>query len=174
MIFTIVNNTSNTVGPYGISGVTIPANETYVVNPPVAGFTDDANLFSDAMAGNVSIEINGNIMPFSSIAHSFQTLQLYANITGNTTKTVKSSAGILRGIIVGNNTTGGIVTIYDNTAGSGTIMVQLQIATPSGGLLSTSGLPGPLFLNTLDIEFLNGLTVVTSGSNSNNITILYQ
>lgn len=98
----------------------------------------------------------------------------YTNITGNATVTVKSGPGILRAICIGNNTTGGDAIIYDNTAGSGTRIMTLQLGTPSGGLLSTSGYPSPMQLGPFDVRFNVGLTVVTSGSTSNNITIFYR
>lgn len=96
----------------------------------------------------------------------------YRNITGNTTVTVKSGNGVIRGITINDNTTGGSIIVYDNTAASGTRIATFQIATPSGGLLSTSGQPSPTYV-TMAAEFTTGLTIVTSGSSSNNITIYY-
>lgn len=98
----------------------------------------------------------------------------YQNLTGNATTTVKSKAGLLRAISINNNTTGGTVTLYDNTAGSGMKIMTLQIGSPSGGLLSSSGLPGPINLTGLDIRFNTGLTVVTAGGAANNVTIYYR
>lgn len=96
----------------------------------------------------------------------------YRNITGNSTVVVKSGNGVIRGISINNNNTGGDIIIYDNTAGSGTKIAAIQIATPSGGLLSTSGQQSPTYL-TMTAEFSVGLTVVTSGSSSNDITVYY-
>lgn len=96
----------------------------------------------------------------------------YRNITGNTTVTVKSGGGVIRGISINDNTTGGIVTVYDNTAGSGTKIATFQVATPSGGLLSSSGQPSAVYI-TMTAEFTTGLTIVTSGSSSNNVTAYY-
>lgn len=96
----------------------------------------------------------------------------YRNITGNSTVTVKSGGGVVRGISINDNTTGGTITIYDNTAASGTKIGTMQIGTPSGGLLSTSGQPGPNYV-TMTAEFTTGLTIVTTGSASNDITVYY-
>ncbi len=96
----------------------------------------------------------------------------YLNITGNDTEVVKSGSGVLRGISINNNNTGGEITIYDNTAASGTKIATIKVATPSGGLLSSSGLQGANFLS-FTAEFTTGLTVVTSGSSDNDITVLY-
>jgi hypothetical protein len=92
---------------------------------------------------------NGNSQParmnqFADLSTNFR--NSYRNITGNSTVTVKSSGGTLHGIMVNNNSTGGTITIYDNTAGSGTVIAVLQVGTPSGGLLSSSGTPTSAFL----------------------------
>lgn len=98
----------------------------------------------------------------------------YQNVAGNATTVIKSGAGLLRAISINNNTTGGTVTVYDNTAASGMKIMTMQIGSPSGGLLSSSGLPGPINLTGLDIRFNTGLTIVTAGSANNNITAYYR
>lgn len=98
----------------------------------------------------------------------------YRNITGNTTVTVKNSPGVLMGILINDNATNGLITIYDNTAGSGTKIGSINTGSPSGGLLSTTGRPGPIGMTALNFRFSTGLTVVTSGSNSNDITVVYR
>lgn len=100
--------------------------------------------------------------------------QSFSRQTSNGTTTVKSGTGMLHGIIIGNNGSGGQITIYDNTAGSGTVIMDLDVGTPSGGLLSSSGQPSPVFLGPLSIRFTTGLTVVRAGSTSNDVTILYR
>lgn len=96
----------------------------------------------------------------------------YNNIIGNTTVTVKSGNGVIRGLSINNNNTGGDIVVYDNTAGSGTKIASIQVATPSGGLLSSTGLQSAVYI-TMAAEFTTGLTVVTTGSTSNNITVYY-
>lgn len=96
----------------------------------------------------------------------------YTNIAGNATTVVKNSNGVVRGISINNNNTGGTITVYDNTAGNGTKIATIEIATPSGGLLSSTGQQSPVYV-TLTAEFTTGLTVVTSGSNNNNVTVFY-
>lgn len=98
----------------------------------------------------------------------------YANITGNATTNVKAGPGALMGILINDNTTGGVVTVYDSNSGSGTKIGTIQIGSPSGGLLSSSGQPGPAGWTALNMKFGTGLTVVTSGSSGNNITIIYR
>lgn len=96
----------------------------------------------------------------------------FLNMTGNGTTVVKSGNGVIRGFSINDNTTGGTITLYDNTAASGTKIGTFQIATPSGGLLSSSGQPSPVYI-TLTAEFTTGLTAVRSGSNNNDITVYY-
>ncbi len=96
----------------------------------------------------------------------------FRNLTGNGTTTVKSGNGVIRGISFNNGNTGGDVTIYDNTAASGTKIATFQIGTPSGGLLSSTGLHSPSYI-AMTAEFTTGLTVVTAGSSNNDITIYY-
>lgn len=136
-------------------------------NPVKVGsiFNSTNPTFTNGQRADVQSNRNGHV------ATQFRTT--FSRTTGNATTTAKSGAGVLHGVIVGANWTQGIGTIYDNTAGSGTIIMQLDFGSPAGGLLSTTGLPGPVFLGPLGIEFTTGLTVVTTGSTSNDITLVF-
>lgn len=79
----------------------------------------------------------------------------FKQIAGAATTVVKSGAGTLRRLVF-NNTTAGTVTIYDNTAASGTV---IAIITPVA-----SGQP---FTLDYDLEFGTGLTIVTSAAGMN-------
>lgn len=89
----------------------------------------------------------------------------FINLTGNATTTVKSGSGKLQSIVINDNNTGGTVGIYDNTAGSGTLIGTIAIAP----VLSGQG-PTSLFYG---LKFSTGLTLVTSGSSNNDITVVY-
>jgi hypothetical protein len=95
-------------------------------------------------------------------------------IIGNGTTVIKTGSGILHGFVINNNATGGVLYLYDNTAGSGTIAATGNAGTPSGGVLSGSGNPGAQFVGDLDIAFTNGITAVTSGSTVNSFTVIYR
>ncbi len=82
----------------------------------------------------------------------------YSNITSATTTTVKSGAGFLHAITV-NTTAAGAITVYDNTAGSGT-----KVAT----LKSSVGEQTFIF----DVTFGTGLTIVTAAASD--ITVSYR
>lgn len=73
------------------------------------------------------------------------------NISTGTTTTVKSGAGVLHSITI-NTTAAATITIYDNTAGSGTKI----------GTIAASPAIGSTFL--YDCAFATGLTIVTAGA----------
>jgi hypothetical protein len=91
----------------------------------------------------------------------------FLNIAGNATTTVKSGAGTLSCVTINNPGSGGTCTIYDNTAGSGTIIMTLTISSGGVNPVSTA-------LSNLGCEFATGLTVVTAGSAANNFTFFYR
>ena len=140
---TIVNNTAGSVGPY--NGQTITTGNSLVVTSQLSSFATDTNLISDILLGNSFLSI-GSISSFSPLdsISIFQDLAAapiswtYSNLTGNSTTTVKSGLGILHGIMMNNNSTQGVVKVYDNTAGSGTLISTIQCGSPSGGLLSST------------------------------------
>jgi hypothetical protein len=80
----------------------------------------------------------------------------YTNITTATTTTVKSGSGYLNALIVNKGVTSATITLYDNTAGSGTLIGTI---TFGGSLLSDP--PNEVPYN---INFITGLTIVTSGA----------
>lgn len=80
----------------------------------------------------------------------------YKNITSATTATVKSGPGILRALVVNTPAASATITVYDNTAGSGT-----KIATIT--LPATLLAQGPISA-VYDVAFTVGLTIVTTGT----------
>lgn len=82
----------------------------------------------------------------------------YTNITSATTTTVKSGKGVLRSINI-NTTAAGAITVYDNTAASGT-----KIATfPSSAVVGT---------RDFGCRFGTGLTIVTAAASD--ITVIWE
>lgn len=82
----------------------------------------------------------------------------YTYISTATTTTVKSGAGFLHTITVNGGTAGTII-IYDNTAGSGTVIASFD---------STNALNTYQF----NVTFGTGLTIVTSAATK--ITVSYR
>lgn len=83
----------------------------------------------------------------------------YTNISAGATTVVKSGAGVLHSITV-NTTAAGAITVYDNTAASGT-----KIAT-----IAASPVIGSTFI--YDVSFGTGLTIVTAAASD--ITVSYK
>lgn len=79
-------------------------------------------------------------------------------ISTATTTVVKSAAGILGSITV-SETAAGAITVYDNTAASGTVIAVLKASV------------GEQTFN-FDVAFTTGLTVVTAGASK--LTVTYQ
>lgn len=85
----------------------------------------------------------------------------FSHIATNTTTTVKSGAGHLHSISINTKGLTNTATVYDNTAGSGTVI----------GILDTT-----IGVSTLmyDLAFATGLTIVTAGGTSADLTITYR
>jgi hypothetical protein len=81
---------------------------------------------------------------------------------------LKSGPGLLHGIIFGDMATaaGSTITIYDNTAGSGTILAVLTPRRPTTTMQPTD-------VNFYKLTFSTGLTIVTAGS-ANDFTVIYE
>lgn len=88
----------------------------------------------------------------------------FSNITTATTTTIKSGSGFLHTLTINTTVASGVITIYDNTAGSGT-----KIATITNPLTLLQ--MGPLTA-TYDLAFSTGLTIVTTGAQD--ITVTYR
>jgi hypothetical protein len=86
----------------------------------------------------------------------------YQNVTGDTTTTVKSSSGFLHCLTLNAPTATEVITIYDNTAGSGTKI----------GTITVPASPQPVTLH-YDVAFWVGLTIVTATASSD-ITVSFQ
>lgn len=80
------------------------------------------------------------------------------NIVTNTTTVVKTGPGVMVSVVL-NAANTGTITIYDNTAASGTKIATIAIAAAAGSVF-------PYLC-----QFTNGLTVVTSAAD--NITVTY-
>lgn len=86
----------------------------------------------------------------------------YAHISTATTTTVKSGAGHLHTVSINSKgTVASAITIYDNTAGSGTVIAVLDSLNLSGTFI-------------YDLAFSTGLTFVTTGTVAPDITVTYR
>lgn len=84
----------------------------------------------------------------------------YLNITGQATTVVKSGSGILHTICVNTPAATETITIYDNTAASGTKIGTITVFAATNPCL------------TYDVNFGTGLTLVTATASSD-LTVSY-
>jgi hypothetical protein len=87
----------------------------------------------------------------------------YTNVLTATTTVVKSGSGHLKRIVINKPVALGVITIYDNTAASGT---KIATITHAASLLT-----GELSIE-YDVRFTTGLTIVTSSTDD--ITIVWK
>lgn len=85
----------------------------------------------------------------------------FSNLLANATTTIKSGAGVLHSVVINTKGIGNTLTIYDNTAGSGT-----KVGTVDTTLSTTSFL--------YDVAFTTGLTVVIAGGTAADLTFTYR
>lgn len=83
----------------------------------------------------------------------------YRHIATSTTTVVKSGHGLLYAVCINNPGTTATVTVYDNTAASGTVIAVF------GGLAGSSR-------QQFEVPFTVGCTVVTTGAPD--LTVLFQ
>lgn len=86
----------------------------------------------------------------------------FSHITTAATTTTKSGAGSVHTICVNSlGTVASTVTVYDNTAGSGTVIAVINSLTLLG-------------CQTYDAAFATGLTLVTTGTVAPDVTVTYR
>lgn len=110
-------------------------------------------------AKNLKVSLGDLIEGENQTYHRMMTLPNYSSvyIATATTTTVKSGAGVLHLVVLG-ETAAGAITLYDNTAGSGTILAVLKASIVEGTYI-------------FDIAFSTGLTIVTAGASK--LTVSY-
>lgn len=86
----------------------------------------------------------------------------FNHITTSTTTTVKSGSGILVSIVVSSKgTVASTLTVYDNTAASGTVIAVIDSLNNVGTF-------------TFNCVFSTGLTIVSTGTVAPDVTVLYR
>lgn len=85
----------------------------------------------------------------------------FSNLAANATTTVKSGAGTLHSITINTLGTADTITVYDNTAGSGTKIATINSAVSQGTLL-------------YDLAFSTGCTLVIAGTTPPDVSVMYK
>jgi uncharacterized Zn-binding protein involved in type VI secretion len=121
------------------------------------------NVNSGGSTTNVSIETRTMAIARNGVA--FTRPQYYNLANVNETRVLKYGPGTLHSIFVGDPAITGTITLYDNTAGSGSIISTLNTADIN--------VVNALQFGQSGIDFYNGLTYV-SASNPGNVTFIYE
>jgi hypothetical protein len=158
---TIAGTTTVTAGVAGLQAVggNAASSSADSGNPVKVGHVYNSTLPTPSSGNRVDAQTNA----FGELA--CRSRNKFLNIVGNVTTTVKSGAGVLHNICFNNGANSTVLTIYDNTAASGT-----KIGTPAILGINTNVLTCLHY----DLEFSTGLTIVAAGSTANDITVTYQ
>lgn len=131
--------------------------------PTTLMLTNDNNLHVAAESVNSGSGTTSGVMEIlsSSILRLGRetTLPICINLTTNSTTVLKRSPGNLHRITVNNFGAANTITVYDNTAASGTLMAT--IGSSNEGTFE------------YNCEFQVGLTIVQSGGTASDITVVY-
>lgn len=111
-------------------------------------------------ANGSSVTSTANPLPVQVIAATTGGYS-FTNISTNATTTAKSGAGTLHTITVNNPGTTETLTIYDNTAGSGTKIGTVAVGTSLTTLI-------------YDLAFATGLTIVSAGAGAGDWTVTWK
>lgn len=137
-------------------------NAAAVGNPVLTGgeYNLSTQTYGDGDVATTQMDVNGNTkvreqyapLYEDNVAGVAKTEQRFSAtyISTATTTTVKSGAGFLHRLVVNGGTTGTII-IYDNTAGSGTIIASFDTTNAIQSL-------------EFNVTFATGLTIVTSAA----------
>jgi len=140
----------------GIANAVAPTwTETYLVAESMDLSGNQRTTLGTLIAGENQTTNRLNVEPVYSYAH--------ITAAAPTTTTIKSGAGTLHAIDFTAVATG-VITIYDNTAGSGTI---IRIITSPAAILQNE------VNKVLDISFTTGLTIVTATA-AQDIVVAYR
>lgn len=153
----------------------VAAGATDAGNPVKTGgvYNSSAPTLTNGQRGDTQLDSKGNtqVNLYTKIAGENLTYDrmitgkqaLFANINTIATTTVKSGAGELQGITINTPVANAVITIYNNTAGSG---AKIGTITLPAALLSS----GPIHV-PYGVAFSTGLTLVTS--TTMDITVSY-
>lgn len=87
---------------------------------------------------------------------------VHSNLAANATTTLKATPGILHSIVINKiGASSNIVTVYDNTTGTGTVIATIDSTIAAA--------PTRIF----DVQFTTGLTIVIGTGTAADITVSY-
>lgn len=134
---------------------------------PIHAFASDAVGGTSCGSGTVGVGNTQQVMIDQTdalcVSHAAWS---YKHIVGAATTVVKSGAGALGGIVINKPISLSVTSIYDNTAGSGTV---IGVLTNPLALLQEQN---ALVYGPSGVAFANGLTIVTSAGDD--LTVVFK
>lgn len=141
---------------------------------PWAIYNATPTVRTEAQGGPLQADTNGNLLgslgtklageDLTNDVMKVEAQMTYLNITTATTTTVKSGSGLFNSLTINKQVATGVITIYDNTAASGT---KIGTITAGAALLTD-----PPLQTIYNVKFSTGLTIVTS--QAADLTISYR
>lgn len=154
---------TNRFAPDGSEYVTLTDGSGTLINSPTANANGQATMANSAP---VVIASNQSAVPVTTSLATTGGASFLRIAPGQATTTVKSGAGTLYAITLNSAATAtNTTTIYDNTAGSGTIIGVPAVTTATVPTTLSYG-PG--------LAFATGLTIVTATANGGDMTVVYK
>lgn len=143
-------------GTYNLTPVTLNSGED-------ENFQVDINSFLLVNQGTLQAGEDLSVTPYGVMITEQR--YSYSNISTATTTTVKSGSGFFHALVINTPVASSVITIYDNTAGSGTKIGTITLPA----VLLQEG-PNPAIYN---VSFGTGLTIVTA-TGASDITVSYR
>lgn len=162
----VSNSDGSSIGSstqYAEGNTTAPAQGTAILGRYTAspsGVSTDGGLYAPLMDNFHQLKV----VPVGTISASNVAASTggysFSHLAANGTTTIKSGAGTLHTVSINNTGTTDTVTIYDNTAGSGSVIAVI------GSSVETT--------LKYDLAFSTGLTVVIAGTTAPDVTFTYK
>lgn len=156
ILFSVYDDTSKSLKTTGgsssgsaVAGNPLRVAAVYKATPVTRTDGQQSDLVTDAVE-NLLINMSSRLDPVNDAVTAWAGGNSYVVISTAATTTIKSGSGVVRQVRVLGGTLGN-VTVYDNTAGSGTAIVPT--VTPAGPTILAE-----------DVGFVTGLTIVTAAA----------
>lgn len=141
-------------------------------NPVLVGakYNLTPQVFDDGDVSNLQSDVNGNVLNSmgTALASNIDSItsypygHTYTRIVTGTTTTLKTGAGVLHTITFNKPVLSEVWTVYDNTAGSGTVIAIITLPATLVGEGPTTAI--------YDIAFSTGLTIVSSSTTDGTVS----
>lgn len=154
---TVASGATDSGNPVRVGGVYHASNQT---------FTDEQRADAQMTVNGFIREDLGTLIAGEDLTNNRLDVEQHfgysTEITANTTTTVKSGAGFLHTVYINQKgASSNTATLYDNTAGSGTVIATIDTTANVGSIV-------------YDVAFSTGLTIVTATGTAPHLGVSYR